>query len=46
MPARLIGAPPDYIGYAQGSYLTERVRRKPYVTAEASKINASPFYLL
>ncbi len=28
--ARLIGAPPGYVGYDQGSYLTEAVRRKPY----------------
>ncbi len=28
--ARLIGAPPGYIGYEQGGYLTEAVRRKPY----------------
>jgi ATP-dependent Clp protease ATP-binding subunit ClpB len=28
--ARLIGAPPGYIGYEQGGYLTETVRRKPY----------------
>jgi ATP-dependent Clp protease ATP-binding subunit ClpB len=28
--ARLIGAPPGYIGYEEGGYLTEAVRRKPY----------------
>jgi len=28
--ARLIGAPPGYVGYDQGGYLTEAVRRKPY----------------
>ena len=28
--ARLIGAPPGYVGYDQGGYLTEMVRRRPY----------------
>ena len=28
--ARLIGAPPGYVGYQEGGYLTEAVRRKPY----------------
>jgi ATP-dependent Clp protease ATP-binding subunit ClpB len=28
--ARLIGAPPGYVGYEEGGHLTERVRRKPY----------------
>jgi len=28
--ARLIGAPPGYVGYEEGGYLTEHVRRKPY----------------
>ncbi|MCP4008993.1 MAG: ATP-dependent chaperone ClpB [Proteobacteria bacterium] len=28
--SRLIGAPPGYVGYEQGGYLTEAVRRKPY----------------
>lgn len=28
--ARLIGAPPGYVGYEEGGYLTETVRRKPY----------------
>ena len=28
--ARLIGAPPGYVGYEEGGYLTERVRRRPY----------------
>ncbi|MEC8819641.1 MAG: AAA family ATPase, partial [Pseudomonadota bacterium] len=28
--ARLIGAPPGYVGYQEGGYLTELVRRKPY----------------
>ena len=28
--ARLIGAPPGYVGYEEGGYLTEKVRRRPY----------------
>ena len=28
--ARLVGAPPGYVGYEEGGYLTERVRRRPY----------------
>jgi ATP-dependent Clp protease ATP-binding subunit ClpB len=28
--SRLIGAPPGYVGYEEGGYLTEQVRRKPY----------------
>src|SRR4029077_13914918 len=28
--ARLVGAPPGYVGYEEGGYLTELVRRKPY----------------
>ncbi len=28
--ARLIGAPPGYVGYEEGGHLTEAVRRKPY----------------
>lgn len=28
--ARLLGAPPGYVGYEEGGYLTEQVRRKPY----------------
>ena len=28
--SRLIGAPPGYVGYEEGGYLTELVRRKPY----------------
>ncbi len=28
--ARLIGAPPGYVGYEEGGYLTEQIRRKPY----------------
>ena len=33
--ARLIGAPPGYVGYEQGGYLTEAVRRRPYSVASA-----------
>ena len=29
--ARLVGAPPGYVGYEEGGYLTERVRRRPYL---------------
>lgn len=28
--SRLVGAPPGYVGYEEGGYLTEKVRRKPY----------------
>src|SRR6185503_15660439 len=28
--SRLLGAPPGYVGYEEGGYLTERVRRHPY----------------
>ncbi|MGV8377753.1 AAA family ATPase, partial [Pseudomonas aeruginosa] len=28
--ARLIGAPPGYVGFEDGGYLTEAIRRKPY----------------
>ena len=28
--SRLIGAPPGYVGYEEGGYLTEAVRRRPY----------------
>ncbi|WP_163531213.1 AAA family ATPase, partial [Klebsiella oxytoca] len=28
--ARLIGAPPGYVGYDEGGQLTERIRRRPY----------------
>jgi ATP-dependent Clp protease ATP-binding subunit ClpA len=28
--ARLIGAPPGYVGFVEGGQLTEQVRRKPY----------------
>ena len=28
--SRLVGAPPGYVGYEEGGYLTEAVRRRPY----------------
>ena len=47
--ARLIGAPPGYVGYEQGGYLTERVRRKPYsviLLDEVEKAHKDIFNLL
>lgn len=47
--ARLIGAPPGYIGYEEGGYLTERVRRKPYSVVlldEVEKAHPDVFNLL
>jgi len=35
--ARLIGAPPGYVGYEEGGYLTEAVRRKPYSVIAARR---------
>ena len=35
--ARLIGAPPGYVGYEEGGYLTEAVRRKPYISDPARR---------
>ena len=41
--ARLIGAPPGYVGYEEGGYLTEAVRRKPYSVILLDEIeNAHP----
>src|SRR5690606_37703999 len=41
--ARLIGAPPGYVGYAEGGYLTEAVRRKPYAVLLLDEVeNARP----
>ena len=34
--ARLIGAPPGYVGYEEGGYLTEAVHRKPYSVVPVS----------
>ncbi|MFP4129911.1 MAG: ATP-dependent chaperone ClpB [Halorhodospira sp.] len=47
--ARLIGAPPGYIGYEEGGYLTEHVRRKPYsviLLDEVEKAHADVFNIL
>ena len=47
--ARLIGAPPGYIGYDQGGYLTEAVRRRPYSVVlfdEIEKAHADVFNVL
>ena len=44
--ARLIGAPPGYVGYDQGGYLTEAVRRRPYSVVlfdEIEKAHADVF---
>jgi ATP-dependent Clp protease ATP-binding subunit ClpB len=35
--ARLIGAPPGYVGYDEGGYLTEAVRRRPYAVVSSTK---------
>ena len=41
--ARLIGAPPGYVGYEEGGYLTEAVRRKPYAVILLDEVeNAHP----
>jgi ATP-dependent Clp protease ATP-binding subunit ClpB len=47
--ARLIGAPPGYIGYEEGGYLTEAVRRRPYsviLMDEVEKAHADVFNIL
>ncbi|HHJ39813.1 MAG: ATP-dependent chaperone ClpB [Methylothermaceae bacteria B42] len=47
--ARLIGAPPGYVGYEEGGYLTEAVRRKPYSVIlfdEVEKAHADVFNIL
>ncbi|MDK1025508.1 MAG: ATP-dependent chaperone ClpB [Gammaproteobacteria bacterium] len=47
--ARLIGAPPGYVGYEQGGYLTELVRRKPYsviLLDEVEKAHVDVFNIL
>ena len=47
--ARLIGAPPGYVGYDQGGYLTEAVRRKPYsliLLDEVEKAHPDVFNIL
>jgi ATP-dependent Clp protease ATP-binding subunit ClpB len=47
--ARLIGAPPGYVGYEEGGYLTEHVRRKPYsviLMDEVEKAHPEVFNIL
>ena len=47
--ARLIGAPPGYVGYEEGGYLTEAVRRRPYSVVlldEIEKAHADVFNIL
>ncbi len=47
--ARLIGAPPGYVGYEEGGYLTEAVRRKPYsviLLDEIEKAHSDIFNIL
>lgn len=47
--ARLIGAPPGYVGYEEGGYLTEQVRRKPYSVVlldEVEKAHPDVFNIL
>jgi ATP-dependent Clp protease ATP-binding subunit ClpB len=47
--ARLIGAPPGYVGYDEGGYLTEAVRRRPYTVIlfdEIEKAHADVFNIL
>lgn len=47
--ARLIGAPPGYVGYEEGGYLTEAIRRKPYsviLLDEIEKAHSDVFNIL
>ena len=47
--ARLIGAPPGYVGYDEGGYLTEHVRRQPYTVVlfdEIEKAHGDVFNIL
>ncbi len=47
--SRLIGAPPGYVGYEEGGYLTENVRRKPYSVVlldEVEKAHSEVFNVL
>jgi ATP-dependent Clp protease ATP-binding subunit ClpB len=47
--ARLIGAPPGYVGYEEGGYLTEAIRRRPYSVVlldEVEKAHADVFNIL
>ncbi len=47
--ARLIGAPPGYVGYEEGGYLTEAIRRRPYSVIlfdEIEKVHPDVFNIL
>src|SRR5207247_412376 len=47
--SRLLGAPPGYVGYEEGGYLTEKVRRRPYSVVlfdELEKAHPDSFHLL
>ncbi|WP_163326666.1 AAA family ATPase, partial [Klebsiella aerogenes] len=47
--ARLIGAPPGYVGFEEGGYLTEAIRRKPYSVVlldEVEKAHPDVFNIL
>ncbi len=47
--ARLVGAPPGYVGYEEGGYLTEKVRRRPYsviLLDEVEKAHPDVFNIL
>ncbi len=47
--SRLVGAPPGYVGYEEGGYLTEAVRRRPYSVVlldEVEKAHADVFNIL
>lgn len=47
--SRLVGAPPGYVGYEEGGYLTEQVRRKPYSVVlldEVEKAHGDVFNIL
>ncbi len=47
--ARLIGAPPGYVGYEEGGYLTEAIRRRPYAVIlldEVEKAHSDVFNIL
>src|SRR5690606_37902556 len=47
--ARLVGAPPGYVGYEEGGYLTEAIRRRPYsviLLDEVEKAHPDVFNIL
>jgi ATP-dependent Clp protease ATP-binding subunit ClpC len=47
--SKLIGSPPGYVGFSDGGFLTEKVRRKPYTVVlfdEIEKAHADVFNLL